>query len=125
LIKINPTPCPEFLCPYGDCISSKKRCDGTWDCKLSGYDELDCINPAHINNETVNFDQRDAKYCSWNTAAKNDTDADFHCPSTEFLPEICIKPYRICDGFLDCPGGQDESSPDCLENNIFWNASFF
>ena len=33
-------------------------------------------------------------------------DEDYRCPQSG----ICIRSYEICDGYLDCPNGEDEQN---------------
>ena len=33
-------------------------------------------------------------------------DEDYRCPQSG----ICIRSYKICDGYSDCPNGEDEQN---------------
>ncbi|CAF4307044.1 unnamed protein product, partial [Adineta steineri] len=80
-------------CPTGQCIDEVKMCDGIEHC-LDGFDEKNC---THTTSTIASILQVD------------DSCPEFTCStlSTSNHP-ICLSKDRVCDGYNDCPGGDDE-----------------
>ncbi|XP_052225049.1 low-density lipoprotein receptor-related protein 12-like [Dreissena polymorpha] len=62
-----------------DCYSEQQRCNGVWDCPVSGIDELECPNCQY----------RDQHYCGLQTQ--------------------CYKFSERCNGIAKCPNYADEN----------------
>ncbi|CAF0807202.1 unnamed protein product [Rotaria sordida] len=83
-------------CPTGECIQKSKMCDGAPDCS-DGYDEQNC---THLTSTVPNL-----RSISSNT---------FTCSSSlTLIQPITISNDRVCDGYKDCPMGDDER--DCTD----------
>ncbi|XP_059618932.1 putative vitellogenin receptor isoform X2 [Phlebotomus argentipes] len=78
-------------CASGHCIDSRLFCDGHNDCEDSS-DEIDCNVPTLDISKTECGDGMD-------------TTKVFQCVSD---PNICLNLTSRCDGFADCPRGEDE-----------------
>ncbi|XP_044258893.1 serine protease nudel-like [Tribolium madens] len=106
----NYSPCKstEFRCKNGDCVPKTAFCDNIDDCKDKSDepDECSCrpylerVHPEKICDGTVNcWDRFDEKNCSCGFKSGE------KCGETD----LCVSQEMICDGFQDCPGGEDES----------------
>ncbi|CAF1522771.1 unnamed protein product [Adineta steineri] len=80
-------------CPTGQCIDEVKMCDGIAHC-LDGFDEKNC---THTTSTIASIAQVD------------DSCPEFTCSTSgTFNHPICLSNDRVCDGYNDCPGGDDE-----------------
>ncbi|CAF1467039.1 unnamed protein product [Adineta steineri] len=83
----------KILCPIGQCIDEVKMCDGIEHC-LDGFDEKNC---THTTSKIAPILEVD------------DSCPEFTCStSSTFNHPICLSKDRVCDGYKDCPKGDDE-----------------
>ncbi|UJR37490.1 hypothetical protein I4U23_030193 [Adineta vaga] len=93
----------EFRCPTGACILEKEMCDGTQQCS-DGYDERKdfCRNKTMSQVSSLFPENNDT----------NSSSKTYECaPSAFFTQSIYLLPNLVCDGYQDCPMGDDEN--DC------------
>uniref|UniRef100_A0A5K3FT52 CUB domain-containing protein n=1 Tax=Mesocestoides corti TaxID=53468 RepID=A0A5K3FT52_MESCO len=130
--------------PDNFCYSvSEDRCDGWWDCPVTGSDEIgchscgpseySCSNSRSTNSSCYTFSERcngvyhcDDKSDEMGCGDCSITSLRFLCVSLNStnlsdLRGECISLDRICDSQVDCANGSDESSDLC--NSTYANAS--
>ncbi|KAG5684646.1 hypothetical protein PVAND_013864 [Polypedilum vanderplanki] len=119
----------DFRCKSGECIESKKKCDGKADCKDKSDEEKQlCGNPNTCfidefrcdNGECISMQYR----CDHNYNCKDKSDEkncpkegelfkcktdQIQCPNTD----VCIYTTQLCDQTKDCEDGFDESAENC------------
>ncbi|XP_015840900.2 serine protease nudel isoform X2 [Tribolium castaneum] len=106
----NYPPCKlsEFRCKSGECVPKTAFCDNIDDCKDKSDEPEECscrtylerVHPEKICDGTVNcWNRSDEKNCSCGLKSNE------KCGETG----LCVSQEMLCDGFRDCPGGEDES----------------
>ncbi len=87
-----------FRCKEQGCIDLQKRCDGNNDCD-DASDELGCLltyDPLTVTPESDRLSSQ--LFMCELIADSNSTDAN----------QMMINHWQVCDGSVDCPGGEDE-----------------
>ena len=89
-----------FRCSDGSYIHETLVCNGIYDCS-TGTDEKDCICSISL--------QKSVSICKHNCNGTTDkcicSDFYFQCSARS---NVCIPYLFICDGYKDCPLGEDE-----------------
>ncbi|CAF3309320.1 unnamed protein product [Rotaria socialis] len=82
-------------CPTGECIHQSKMCDGISHCS-DGYDEQNC---THLTSAIPD---------SCSPSSNSYTCLSLSSSSSSLIHPTCISKDRFCDGYKDCPMGDDE-----------------
>ncbi|KAH9489453.1 hypothetical protein Btru_046229, partial [Bulinus truncatus] len=120
----------EYNCHDGKCISGSLVCNGVPDCKdkrdelncteCQGYKCLDgqCISNTSVCDQKIDcLDSSDENY----NCTLNCTEGYYKCPESM----ICILQEFLCDGYKDCPYGEDEMNCKvCPRNETHCNQSY-
>ncbi|RZB39016.1 Ldl recept a domain containing protein, partial [Asbolus verrucosus] len=96
----------EFKCRNGSCIPKSSFCDTINDCG-DHFDE-----PAVCSCKTYLERVHPEKICDGTVNCWDRSDEDPR------KTELCISKEMVCDGFKDCPGGDDESTCYSLRTNF-------
>uniref|UniRef100_A0A673Y202 Very low-density lipoprotein receptor-like n=1 Tax=Salmo trutta TaxID=8032 RepID=A0A673Y202_SALTR len=115
--------CPGFLCTDGGCISQSALCDGTADCH-DGSDEFeDTCGLLQCKKDEFACGSRRCVSLLFRCDGTDDCgdgsdEASCHknCTAESFLCErtgSCVARAKLCDGWPDCPVGQDVGADAC------------
>ncbi|XP_019629860.1 PREDICTED: SCO-spondin-like [Branchiostoma belcheri] len=107
--------CTQFRCDTGKCINFTKLCDGKNDC-ANGEDETMCASttrPTTTTAITTTAGTQVTTTAPTTTQPPTTTMFTTTGPCTEYVcPDgSCANFEQVCDGTMQCPGGEDED--DC------------
>ncbi|XP_033209606.1 atrial natriuretic peptide-converting enzyme-like isoform X2 [Belonocnema kinseyi] len=92
-----------FQCDSTRCIPVDWRCDGHVDC-ADKSDEIDCGECSEKRKIISTYNKKWKK--------ENLGNSNLELPALHCGEKRCMSPSHVCDGFMDCPWGQDERN--CL-----------
>ncbi|XP_027005082.2 SCO-spondin isoform X2 [Tachysurus fulvidraco] len=110
----------EFGCANGQCVPLAWRCDGETDC-LDGSDEQQCARacgPDQVSCQSGDQCVQHVHLCDGTPHCRDASDESVdNCGSTRIPPcpgsfscdnRTCVNTSYVCNGFPDCPRGEDE-----------------
>ncbi len=100
-----------YRCEDSTCILSHYKCDGIWDCP-DGSDEDNCTSVCR--GWAVSVTDMPFMFCYDSCFPENCT-----CHALYYQCKVsggCIPASRVCDGFDDCKGHEDEL--ECVANEM-------
>lgn len=101
----------ELTCGDGSCISRDWICDGHRDCP-NGEDEASCVLCSRDEFRYIII-FISSLFNIFKNNKHNYLACDFSCPSGG-----CILKRWLCDGYADCPKGEDELENTCLQAGV-------
>nr|XP_022919420.1 serine protease nudel-like [Onthophagus taurus] len=122
-VIVFPPICDGFRCSLGNCIDTKKLCDGIEDCR-SGEDEQEpmCSGLSFLKDEEKQCDSlslkcnngkcvRKSVYCDRNNDCGDYSDEPDICNCFNYLNST--QPDKVCDGIVNCEDKSDENPAIC------------